>query len=676
MEGNENERAFGWSRCILRIDLSKKSIQRMPLPEEVLIKYLGGMGLADKIIWDYMLEKDIRAGFDPLSPQNIFVIAVGPLTGVSTQGGRGIYQYISPLTGHLGGGSGGGFVHAMIKQAGYDAIVITGKADTPVYILINDDSVEIKDASEMWGVGAHQTVSTLKKKHGEVSSVVIGQAGENLVRHATAMIDGFKSAGGKCGTGAVLGSKNLKAIVVSGKKGVKVADSKVFLENDSSFRNALKENSAWPRFALWLAYFHMISYKPNLSEHIYDYAVRLEACWNCHMACCGYHEQRRGKYRTRGTGPEIANQESFSALGVNDLEALNYLSDLLNDYGIDWKEAPGDIAIIMQLYNEGVISEQDTGGVNLRFGDSKVIEELIHLMAKRQKIGDLIAEGKMNIARMIPEAKKYDNTVRGTTGYGKDDPRKGSRSIGPAVMCHFTPYRGACLEAWGWQSIGLADFSWEFPGKEGLRTGRGYTKEDVDRILEDVVGTDDHALFNSGDPKGWCKLNVRVGNWVVANESLILCRRIACIVDDNITLTGMSARMVSSATGIEFTTEQIERIGERIFNLQRMIDARMGISRNQDKFPEYFYQSNGDDLRGLTEEDEKVINEEMDYYYTLRGWDLETGQPTKTKAEELGLETEWLGLQQGGPYKNWEGPPLTRFGIAKREDDACPAGSL
>jgi aldehyde:ferredoxin oxidoreductase len=131
METNENEIAFGWSRCILRIDLSEKSIQRMPLPEEVLSKYLGGMGLADKIIWDYMHEKDIRAGFDPLSPQNIFVIAVGPLTGVSTQGGRGIYQYISPLTGHLGGGSGGGFVHAMIKQAGYDAIVITGKSRRP-----------------------------------------------------------------------------------------------------------------------------------------------------------------------------------------------------------------------------------------------------------------------------------------------------------------------------------------------------------------------------------------------------------------------------------------------------------------------------------------------------------------------------------------------------------------
>jgi aldehyde:ferredoxin oxidoreductase len=107
-----------------------------------------------------------------------------------------------------------------------------------------------------------------------------------------------------------------------------------------------------------------------------------------------------------------------------------------------------------------------------------------------------------------------------------------------------------------------------------------------------------------------------------------------------------------------------------------MIDARMGISRNQDKFPEYFYQSDGDDVRGLTEEDEKVINEEMDYYYTLRGWDLETGQPTRMKAEELGLETEWIALQQGGPYKNWEGPPLTRFGIEKREDDACPAGSL
>jgi aldehyde:ferredoxin oxidoreductase len=130
-------------------------------------------------------------------------------------------------------------------------------------------------------------------------------------------------------------------------------------------------------------------------------------------------------------------------------------------------------------------------------------------------------------------------------------------------------------------------------------------------------------------------------------------------VDNNITLAGIPARMLSAATGTTFTLEQIEGIGERIFNLQRMIDARLGISRKQDKFPEYFYQSVGDDLRGLTLEDEKAIDEAMDYYYTLRGWNLETGQPTKAKADELGLETEWIALQNGGPYKDWEGPPLT-----------------
>ncbi|MEL7642397.1 MAG: aldehyde ferredoxin oxidoreductase N-terminal domain-containing protein [Solidesulfovibrio sp.] len=666
MEENENTLVCGWNRCLLRVDLSENTIQKIPLPEELLEKYLGGMGLADKIVWDYMLEKDIRAGFDPLSPDNILVIAMGPLTGLSTQGGRGIYQYISPVTGHLGGGSGGGFVHAMLKQAGYDALVITGKADHPVYLWIDDDSVDIKDASEMWGLGAHQTVSTLKKQHGEVCSVVIGPAGENLVRHATAMIDGFKSAGGKCGTGAVLGSKNLKAIIVRGKKGVNVADPKAFLENDVDFRNAIKENSAWPRFALWLAYFHTTPFKPRIAEHIYDYAVRLEACWNCHMACCGYHEQSRGKYRTRGTGPEIANQESFSALGVNDLEALNYYSDLFNDYGIDWKEGPGDIGIVMQLYKDGVLSAKDTDGLELDSGDGKIIEEMIHRMAKRERIGNLVAEGKMNIARLFPEARKYDNTVRGTTGYGKDDPRTDRRNIGPAVMCHFTPYRGACLETWGWQSIGLADFSWEFPGKEGLRTGRGYAREEADEIVKEVVGADDHAMFSKGEPKGWCKLNVRIGNWVVANESLILCRRIACIVDNNITRAGISARMLSTATGKEFTMESIERIGERIFNLQRMIDARLGITRKQDKFPEYFYQSLGDGVGGLTEEDEKIIRDEMDYYYFLRGWDLETGQPTKEKAEELGLAIEWTALQKDGPYQDWEGPPLADVSRGQR----------
>ena len=303
--------SFGWSGTVLTIDLSKKNIKKISLPEDVSRKYLGGMGLADKLIWDYMIENDIRTGFDPFSEKNIFVVAEGPLTGAATQGGRGMYQYISPATGHLGGGSCGGFVHARLKQAGYDALVITGKASKPVYVLIENDVVEIRDASDLWGEKTQKTVSALKKKHGEVSTIVIGPAGENLVRHATALADGFKSGGGKCGTGAVLGSKNLKAIVVKGTKGVRVADSKAFLKSDAGYRNALKQNSEWAFNALWLAHFHTMPFIPSLAENIYDYAVRYKACWNCPMGCCGYHENNVGEHRTKGMGPEITNQVKF-----------------------------------------------------------------------------------------------------------------------------------------------------------------------------------------------------------------------------------------------------------------------------------------------------------------------------------------------------------------------------
>ncbi len=247
------------------------------------------------------------------------------------------------------------------------------------------------------------------------------------------MIDGFKSAGGNAGQELYWVQRISRQLSSAEKRVSRLLIQKYSWKMIQSFEMLLKRTVRGLDLPSGLL-IHMIPFKPNLSEHIYDYAVRLEACWNCHMACCGYHEQEEENIEHEGRG---GNRQSgrFSALGVTDLEALNYLSDLLNDYGIDWKEAPGDIGVVMQLYNDGVISEQDTGGVNLRFGDCKVIAELIHLTAKRQKIGDRSADGKLTIARMIPEAKKYDNTVRGTTGYGKDDPE---RAVGVSG-CGYVP---------------------------------------------------------------------------------------------------------------------------------------------------------------------------------------------------------------------------------------------
>jgi aldehyde:ferredoxin oxidoreductase len=649
---------FGWSGTVLKVDLSKETISREPLSEETADTFLGGMGLASKIIWDYLHEKNIRTGFDPLSPDNIFVLAEGPLTGAATQGCKGMYHYISPATGHLGGGASGGFVHASLKQAGYDALVVTGKATGPVYLHIDNDNVEVRDAAHLWGKGVQDTVSQLKKEHGEVSSITIGRAGENLVRHATALSDGFKSGGGKCGTGAVLGSKNLKAIVVRGTKGVRIADPRALKQADTTFRKALKENVGWPMYALWFGYFYTTPLVPSVA-HCYDYGVRYEACWNCPMGCCGFHEQQVGPYRTRGLGPEVANQLKFFAeCGIQELEPLNYLSDLMNDYGLDWMESPADLGIALKLFKDGIITKKDTGDIELKFGDVKGIEHMIHLMAGREKIGDLIAEGVFNIGRIIPEAKRYDPTVRGTGGFG--DPRK---NIGPAAMCFFTPYRGACFQHWDWLELYLSLYRWEFPGKEGKRTSRGSTREEVERLVVDIIGKEEAALFTSGDPKGWCALTVRGGNWVNAIESLGLCRRITSIMDQNITLAGVTAQMVSAATGKSFTIEDLELIGERIVNVQRMIDARLGISRKQDKFPKYYYESKDKETPGITEADEKTIEEEMDYYYTLRGWDLETGLPSREKLDQLGLGREAEQLAEDMPYDDWKGPPLPKWNL-------------
>lgn len=650
----QDDDMFGWSGCIIHVDLTRGRVEKMRLSRELADTFLGGMGLADKLIWDYLVEKNIRTGFDPLSPENIFVLAEGPLTGAATQGCKGSYQYISPVTGHLGGGTSGGFIHASLKQAGYDALVITGKARRPVYLSIADDTVEIGDAGDLWGKGIQTTVVDLRDRHGEVSTIAIGPAGENLVRHATALSDGFKSGGGKCGTGAVLGSKNVKAIIVRGTKGVRVAYPAAFMEADLQFRRALKENVGWPTYALWFGYFYTFPLIPSIA-HCYDYGVRYEACWNCPMGCCGFHEQQTGAYKTRGLGPEAANQmKFFTECGIKELEPLNYLSDLMNEYGLDWLEAPADIGIMLRLYQDGVITQEDAGGEDFRFGDPSAVERLIHLMARREGIGDLAAEGVFNIARIMPQARKYDPTVRGTFGFG--DPRI---SLGSAAMCHFTPYRGACLQHWDWLELYLSTYRWSFPGKEGIRTSRGCTKEEVGRLVESIVGEKEAELFKSGDPKGWCKLTVRGSHWVCAIESLGLCRRITSIMDQNITEPGITARMVSAATGQVFAFEDLELIGERIVNLQRMIDARLGISRQQDKFPEYFYHAKNERMPSLSKRDEQIIQEVMDYYYALRDWDLETGLPSRRKSDALGLTTEAQELDSGKPYAGWEGPPLS-----------------
>jgi aldehyde:ferredoxin oxidoreductase len=268
-----------------------------------------------------------------------------------------------------------------------------------------------------------------------------------------------------------------------------------------------------------------------------------------------------------------------------------------------------------------------------------------------------MAEGVFNIARIVPQARKYDPTVRGTYGFG--DPRK---SIGPAAMCFFTPSRGACLQHWDWLELYLSFYRWKFPGKEGMRTSRGSTREEVAQLVRNVAGEHDADLFTSGDPKGWCKLTVRVGNWVTAIESLGLCRRITSIMDQNITTTGIPARLLSAATGENFTVEELEMIGERTFTLQRLIDARLGISRKQDTFPEYFYASKDENTHALTSAEDKTIKDVMDYYYSLRGWDLGTGLPPQEKLFELGLVKEAEEFKAGKPYEDWTGPPLPKWG--------------
>ena len=645
---------YGYKGTILRVDLTEGTVQKEPLSEDMARRFLGGRGLADKLIWDYIIEKDIQTGFDPLSPDNIFVDAVGPLTGIAPQGGKGQIQFISPSSGLLGGGGVGGFSNVELKRAGYDALVITGKASEPVYLYINDDDVSIRPAQDLWGRDVFETHLALTEELGEVHTIVIGPAGENLVQISTLMFDGYKSSGGCCGSGAVFGSKNLKAVAIKGTGGVAPADLTAFMEADREYKEAFKVNPMWATNALLVGRTYAVP--PDMwilsePDRIYETGVRYESCWNCFMPCSSYHEKSTGPYATRGYGPEAIGLPEFVwSMGIESLEQANYLDDLMDKLGLEWSYTINTLALAVDLYEQGVITQADTGGIEFKRGDAEVAEQMIRLIANRERIGDLLAEGPCRVPAIVPEAEAYQFDAKGVLLYW--DPR--NSDLGPAVLSSFAQYRGHGMD---WDFLYLCTtwaYLWEYPyghlssPEDGTVNYRGLKEEDVKALLLETVGPEDTEKIFAGDPTGWCNLSVRGLNWGEVYESALFCRRIISILDGNMTLSGVPARMLSAVTGEEYTTDQLETLGERVANLQRIINARLGITRKQDKFP---------DALELAPEVEEQVQEIMDHYYSLRGWSLETGLPSKEKLSELGLEEEAEEFESGGPYEDWAGVP-------------------
>lgn len=602
----------GYYGKLLRIDLSACKTKEDTLPREEMERYLGGRGVASKILTD-----ELEGGIDPLGPDNKLIFITGPLTGtVVPTTSRLCISAKSPLTGLLGSGFCGGSFGPELKFCGYDGLIVEGRADRPVYVFVDDGTVEIRDAGALWGKDSFETEKLIRQELGDtpVEVACIGQAGENLVRFACVVHDQHFVVGRR-GMGAVMGSKNLKAVAVRGTKGIDVASSpeETFKAYDemleimntnpvvSMFHDhgtaasvgLVNELGFMPTRNFQSGYFDRMS---ALDENaFFSLSVKPFSCWGCPVYC------RRLLKGSEVTWSRPEHQTTF-ALGTllenGETEEVIRANLLCNKYGMDTISAGGTIAFAMECYQRGIISPKQTGGLELEWGNSRAINRIIEMIAMRQGFGDVLAEGSKRAAGVIGRgAEEYAMQVKGleVPGY---DPR-GAKGIG---LNYATAPRGA-------------------DHNDGWTIAEELYVEDVDRLTVD----------------GKAELTRRIQDKSKTIDSAIFCM---FALDFGYTLEFIST-CITAVTGMSMSPEKIEEIGDRISNLERLFALREGFrGKKDDVVPARFIEEAlpSGESKGERLDLEAMLGE----YYQVRGWD-EEGIPTRKKLEELGLE-EYSGF--------------------------------
>jgi aldehyde:ferredoxin oxidoreductase len=618
----------GYANSILHIDLKRNKIRKARIPPEVVRNYIGGAGFCSYYLY-HMLEK----GIEPLSPENILMFATGPFTGTLwPQGSRYTVACKSPLTDGWGEAHSAGFWGANLKYAGFDGIIIMGAAEKPVYIVIDDTNIEIKDAAHLWGKTVEETEDAIKKEHGREFSVAsIGPAGENLVKFAAIMND-LDRAAARCGVGAVMGSKNVKAIAVYGTKPVEIYDRKNYLEAIREFHEKMANDPLTPgrikygttalvdlmnEIGRFPTYNCRTGYYPEANKINGDainekYLIKARADFACTQRCARYTQVKDGKYRCISGGPEY---ETLSALGSrcgnSNLEAILYANYLCNNLGMDTISAGGTISWAMECFELGLIDEKDTGGIALRWGNHEAICELLKMIAYRRGFGDILAEGSYRAARKIGRGtEKYVMHVKKMEIAGQDGRAQKSMGLGMAVAP-----RGAD-HLYAFPVLDEAGFVEKI--KEVY--GEQYLPEIADRLSPKYKG---YMIFVNEnfstvvESVGACKYGTMVPPALFYPEVI---------------------KALKLTTGMNYTRSELERVGERIVNLNRLFNIREGFSRKDDMLPERYLKEPMPDgaAKGQIVELDYMLND----YYALRDWD-KNGIPRERKIRELGLESEW-----------------------------------
>ena len=615
--------SYGFMGQLLRVNLTECKITPEEINQEWTKQYLGGDGLATKYFYE-----EVPGGVDPLGPENKLIFMTGPLTGTaSASASRYSVVAKSPQTGQWGQANSGGSFGPALKRSGYDGIIFEGTSPTPIFLRILDGEVELLDASHLWGKTVPETEDALQESASQKLTVAaIGPAGENLVTYAAIMNNKHRAAG-RCGLGAVMGSKNLKAIACAGSQPIQLADKKGFHDAATKLFELIDESMLKVGFDTFgtnmvADFVHVRGGYPtkNWQQGVFDGIDDVNAqaimdsvfvegtrCFACPITCGRGTEIKEGKWKgAKGEGPEYESTNTLGSMcGVSDINAITKANYLCNEYGLDTISTGATIAFAMECFEKGIITKEETDGLEITFGDGELVVTLVEKIAKREEIGDLLAKG----TKVISEELGQGSEAFAMHVKGLELPAYDSRAAKITGLGYVTANRGGDHMTGYIQGPTYMDIPFLIVDDSSIRDPFQANPEEA-HVLVDM----ENALTVL-DAFGGCKF---MGMLLPADELLDLYVK---------------------ATGWPMTVEDFRKTGERIYNLTRAVSVREGASREDDLLPERLMAQPIPEGPAVGMVNDREMLELMkDAYYDFRGWDPVTGIPTQEKLRELELE--------------------------------------
>lgn len=611
----------GYTGKTLRINLSDQTFREENLPVDVARDFIGGAGFGVKFLYD-----EVKAKTDPLGPENKLIFAPGPFTGATVPcASRISITGKSPLTHAVGMCLSGGHFPAEFKHAGYDVLIIEGRATKPTYLWIKDGQVSFRDATKVWGTQTSDCQQIIKNdlKDQNIRIACIGPAGENLSR--IACIINERRAAGRKGLGAVMGSKNLKAVALRGSGLIGVSSQEKFKIARSQMLKAMKDSPVlYTEFAKtgtpsnvdntcalgifpaknWTATGKFQPVERIGVEPLETRRIGREFCYECPVGCSQMNLAQTGPYAgILAEGPEFETLYSLGGqTGVDNMDSIIAADRLCDELGLDTISAGVTVGFAMELFEKGILTLKDTGDLDLHFGNHESMNTLIRLIAFRKGIGETLSDGvKVAASRIGKGADRFAMHIKGLELPGYDV--RGAKGHGLAYATSYT----------------------------GADHNRGYAFQEIFGVPIPYP-VDRLSIEGKGKLTKWNQ-DVRTATCDCPTMCVFL-------LDTSMapTATQNTAALMEAVTGLTFTPEEVEKVGERINNLARAFNVREGFTRADDTFPERLMteplEAGASKGHKITQADLKVM---LDEYYCVRGWDLATGDPTRAKLVELGL---------------------------------------